>query len=609
MGRGLYKTVLLACVALLAIGSFSTGTGIVYGAVQQADIRLGAIASSYQVKDEIAVPILALETRELMGIEFVVKYDPEVLAYIPEKLELPGGFKAADPSSNIIVDEQNGLLKYALIKNQLPGNDPISEIKLATLRFEALKPTNSTSLLLKNILATTGYHRIQTNEQDSRQVKIDPRNDSTKPVITVESSASVSSANYVLKGTVVDDDPNVKLTINGNAVTLNQHAFSLSTTLSAGKNTFVLVAADTAGNRQELTFVVTYTRSGGGGGSNGGGSVSNPDSDPDDTSVKSDASSQAVKASVGGTVQLKGGAKVVIPKGALSEDTTVTIRKIADQAERDKLLPKGLPLELQGDIYEFKAAGDKRLQHPAVFTLPLNPSHIKAGSKAAIYYYHEGRKQWIYLGGQLNAQDSTISVQSKYFRTLAVFTDPSPISFTDTDHHWSSESLDRLAGMKIIKGYNDHTFKPDSQISRTEFTMLIASALGLPVQSNPDLSFADAGQIPVWAKGHIQAAFDAGIIQGHSGADGAAYFDGGVWITRAEMAVMLARTLQASGSTKDVQFEDAGRLPNWAKSSIGLLAEKNIINGFKDNTFRPNANATRAQAATMIYRLLDELGI
>ncbi|MEK8129201.1 S-layer homology domain-containing protein [Paenibacillus filicis] len=713
MGKGLFRAALLACAALLAAGSVPVGAGIVHGAGQEAEVRLGSIAGSYRVKDEISVPILALGTRELMGIEVVVRYDPSVLDYIPGKLELPGGFKAADPNSNIIIDEQNGILKYALIKSQLPGTEPVPEIRIASLHFEALKPADATSLKLEEILATTGYQRIPTNAQDVRQMKINPGSegggdvtkpeiqvesasrvkvplytlkgtvtdndpkvsltingkavplngqafeqsytlseganrfelvatdssgnrreltftvvydpgsedpDTTKPVIRVDSSASVNRAEYALKGTVTDNDPNVKLTINGTAVALEQQAFAHAVTLTEGDHSFVLVATDTAGNRQELTFVVTYKKSGGGDGTGGPGGNNGNGSGPSGGSVvtvpsesvplsKPGLVSQLIRASAGGTVQLAGGAKAVIPAGALAADTTVTIRRITDPATLGGLLPNGLPLQLHGDVYAFEAKDDVRLLQPAAFTLPWSESLAQGGTQPAVYYYHEGRKQWIYLGGQLHAAEGTLTVQAGRFRTLAVFTDPSVVSFTDTDGHWASGSITRLAGMKVINGYEDGTFRPEHPVTRIEFTAMMVSALGLTVDSSPVLSFADADQIPGWAKGYVQAAADAGIIEGRTGASGEVYVDGDARITRAEMAVMIARAMKTDGPGAALHFADADFIPDWAKSSIERLVEKGIINGFEDDTFRPDGNATRAQAATMIDHLLGELGI
>lgn len=622
------KMIMMISSALLLSSIFSTGSSSLVhaeGAIQESQIRMGTIDASYKVKDNITLPVLALNTSELMGVEFSVTYDPKVLDFIADETELSSGFYTVDENSNISIDEQNGVLKYALIKNQIPRKETIPQIKIAHLHFEALQAAETTSIKLEDILATTGYVRISTNPQDMKQVKISTGNDSgnvdtTKPVITVESGNSVNSPAYILKGTVTDNDPNVSLTVNGTVVPLNNHTFSKSYTLTEGENRFDLVAMDGSGNKQEYTFVVTYTKPGNGGGDNGGGDNGggnngggsngggNSGSIPGTEASEPESVSVPIVAAAGGTVKLGSKFEMVIPANALKADATITVRRLADHNKINELLPQGLVLKSGSEIYEVTTTGDKNFEKRVTVTLTLDKLKIKDGKKPAVYYYHEARKQWIYLGGQVNTAGE-ISVEVDHLTKFAVFTDETLVTLNDVNGHWALAFIDRLVGMKVISGYEDQTFRPENNVTRAEFTTMMVSALGLASENKSSLSFADTDQIPDWAHGYVKAAVDAGIIEGRPGANDTTIFDAGALITRAEMAVMITRAMRATTSAHSLHFADAGDIPDWAKSSIELLAEKAIINGFEDNTFRPDTHATRAQAATMIFKLLDELGI
>ena len=53
-----------------------------------------------------------------------------------------------------------------------------------------------------------------------------------------------------------------------------------------------------------------------------------------------------------------------------------------------------------------------------------------------------------------------------------------------------------------------------------------------------------------------------------------------------------------------VKKRDSAQIAVWAKDAVAAASENNIISGYPDNTFRPQANATRAEAVTVIFRAL-----
>lgn len=88
---------------------------------------------------------------------------------------------------------------------------------------------------------------------------------------------------------------------------------------------------------------------------------------------------------------------------------------------------------------------------------------------------------------------------------------------------------------------NDHTFRADQEITRTELAVMAAKALGANEPSQEALTFADAGSIPAWAQGWIATAVNEGLIQGR----GSNRFAPRELATRAEALVVVMHLLQA----------------------------------------------------------------
>jgi bacillolysin len=64
-------------------------------------------------------------------------------------------------------------------------------------------------------------------------------------------------------------------------------------------------------------------------------------------------------------------------------------------------------------------------------------------------------------------------------------------------------------------------------------------------------------------------------------------------------------TGQAASGKAKLQFTDSGKIADWAKSAVSDAVNSKIMDGMDNNTFAPNNNATRAQAAVSLKRLLQ----
>jgi hypothetical protein len=168
--------------------------------------------------------------------------------------------------------------------------------------------------------------------------------------------------------------------------------------------------------------------------------------------------------------------------------------------------------------------------------------------------------------------------------------------------HWAFNDITALGVQRIIKGYPDGTFRPDNNITRAEFAVVLAKALGWPAKPGGH-DFADAAEIPDWARGCIFAAVDKGVISGYEDNT----FRANRPVTRSEIAVIVVRALGLAPEAGALIFSDAAEIPDWAKGYIAAAVNQGVIAGKPGNIFAPDDNATRAEAAALVARMLDKI--
>ena len=141
-----------------------------------------------------------------------------------------------------------------------------------------------------------------------------------------------------------------------------------------------------------------------------------------------------------------------------------------------------------------------------------------------------------------------------------------------------------------------------SLISRAETTTIFFRLLkdsvrdGNLLTSNTYTDVAD----DYWANTAISTMTGLGIVQGRS----TTTFDPKAPITRAQFAAICAR-FDTGKSSGEQTFSDIQG--HWAEKYIERAAELGWIKGFEDGTFRPDTYITRAQAMTMINRVLNRI--
>jgi len=297
-----------------------------------------------------------------------------------------------------------------------------------------------------------------------------------------------------------------------------------------------------------------------------------------------------------------GRVELVVPAGAAATGAQVSLNRVS------RLDEPPLPWDWHrvGDMYRLTVtdqAGNPVRQFPTSLTLALayDRGMLPLGTREEdlrVFYWDETYKAWIALPTRLDRENRRVLASVDHLTVFALLSAPDLKLPTDIAGHWAESHVLRLFSLRAVTGFEDQTFRPDQRVTRLQFTVMLARALGLRPVVPADLPFKDT--VPEWAAGYVAAALRAGLVSGF--ADGT--FRGDDPITREQLAAMVVR---AAGTVarQPLNFVDAHAISEWARESVEAAVTMGIVKGFEDGTFRPQGTATRAQAATMTSRLLD----
>ena len=171
---------------------------------------------------------------------------------------------------------------------------------------------------------------------------------------------------------------------------------------------------------------------------------------------------------------------------------------------------------------------------------------------------------------------------------------------SDLQGHWAESVISQWMTDGLVGGYQDGTFQPDKSITRAEFVKLVNAA----VKPNKvgAVNFSDVTNTD-WFYDELRLAMGAGYVGG---------FEDGTFrpadnVTRAQAAAFIAK---AKGLTQDTaqanKFADSAAIAYWAKGAVGAVVKAGYMGGYQDGTFRADNALTRAEAVSMLDRVLKD---
>ncbi len=177
--------------------------------------------------------------------------------------------------------------------------------------------------------------------------------------------------------------------------------------------------------------------------------------------------------------------------------------------------------------------------------------------------------------------------------------------FVDVEDHWAAQFIADLYAMGIVSGYDATHYGPDNQITRAEFTKIAINSFDINVGSGGGvMPFKDVKSEDWFAK-FVQAAYVWNIVGGYS--DGT--FRPNEPINRAEALRILLDAAEISTDTDYVaDFPDV-KDGDWYAAYVNAAAEMGVISGYKDGTFGPGNNLTRAEVAKIVSLMIEQMSL
>lgn len=310
-----------------------------------------------------------------------------------------------------------------------------------------------------------------------------------------------------------------------------------------------------------------------------------------------------------GEVSLEDMIRISIPANATNKELKLTIGKVLNS----QVILNNKEI-LGSSIFEIVKNFPENFSKPVTIALTFDPIRLKSNQSVGVFYYEDGKKEWTGVsGGKING--NRISVEVNHFGKFAllvidqatgmpVTNQPTETSteanVSDIVGHWAESNIKQALSSGIIIGYPDGTFKPNHTVTRAEFAVMLMNALK-PQDAGVAQTFTDSAKIGAWAQKAVAQAVQAGIIKGYKDNT----FRSDAEITRAEMIAMIGNTLGQSIEANAVtDFADDKDIPTWAKGSVAYVKQAGIVQGKGANHFAAQDHATRAEAVTVLLKML-----
>lgn len=172
--------------------------------------------------------------------------------------------------------------------------------------------------------------------------------------------------------------------------------------------------------------------------------------------------------------------------------------------------------------------------------------------------------------------------------------------FADMKGHWAEEAVQNGVEQGLLKGTTETTFSPEEEVTRATFVTILYRFSKDTAQG--DALFTDV-PADAWYADAVRWAASQGITEGI----GDGKFAPMQPVSREQMTALLWRYLEKNGGTAIVQspltsFADASKVSEWAAEAMSRAVGAGLITG-RDGVLAPQATATRAEAATIFWKL------
>ncbi|NQX66958.1 S-layer homology domain-containing protein [Paenibacillus alba] len=242
------------------------------------------------------------------------------------------------------------------------------------------------------------------------------------------------------------------------------------------------------------------------------------------------------------------------------------------------------------------------IKNSVIVELPYELGPNENPHQVVVYYIAEDGKLEVVRNGKYNTDTGRVRFLPTHFGKYTA--NHVQVSFSDMNGYtWANEGVLGLAAREVVNGRSEGHFIPAGEVTRAEFVKMLIQLFDL-ADSSATAAFTDV-DAGAWYYNSIASAQKIGLVQGKD--DGS--FGVNDQISREDMAVLIYRaskiisstTAQANGATSN--FLDVDQISTYAKDAVWAATKAGLMDGVAEGYFEPKGKSTRAQAATVIYRL------
>jgi hypothetical protein len=263
----------------------------------------------------------------------------------------------------------------------------------------------------------------------------------------------------------------------------------------------------------------------------------------------------------------------------------------SDMLLKDKTANKEYKLGIWVDNPDCAGVNTNRIVYS---NLPLKIENIyELTIPAAAAYFKTG----------LNPNDFNNFKYNKEYTTELIM--EGALTFPDVqDGNWAYPYVKELTEKRVMNGYEDGTFRPNSFVTRSEFAKMMTLSLQIPLLSSATPTFVDISQND-WEFIYVETAkkYLTGYHQ-----DGRYYFKGKEPAVREDMAVALVKAMGIENQTVDLSelptiFSDHETISQNLQKYVLIAYKNKLLDGYPDGTFGAQRTITRAETAALLSKV------
>lgn len=241
--------------------------------------------------------------------------------------------------------------------------------------------------------------------------------------------------------------------------------------------------------------------------------------------------------------------------------------------------------------------------------IPMPKSMTVMPEQWGAFRYNETTKQFEFVPAKKVQIDGVWYAMIRSYSNSTYLVADNEASFADVKKHWAQPFVEQAAAKGLINGVGGGKYDPDKTVTRAEFTAMLVRALGRGASTST--SPYDDVKPGAWYFDEIAQAKELGLLSFTNDKS----FKPDQPLTREEMASMLAEAvaLEKLPTTEEIVsldgYKDIGSVDAAYLEDVRLMVKLQIMTGTSANSFSPKGATTRAQAAVVLIRTLQALGM